>query len=118
MTTHDQGGTESNTLIGTGVAWAKLVLLKIGFDATAEDANAWLPPMRSETGRDDITDADLDTARRELETESKGKRFLRKREILTTQVEILFLTPAGQDAIREAIRDRKLPSAVMAKILE
>jgi hypothetical protein len=105
-------------LIGSGVAWAKLVLLKLDFDVSADDANAWLPPMRSENGADDITDQDIVTARCELEATAKGKRFLAKRDILASQVEILFLTPAGHEAIRDAIRDRKVSKEVVAKVLE
>jgi len=98
--------------------WAKLVLLKLGFDATADDANAWLPPMRSERDADDITEQDLAAARQELTAQAPGKRFLWKGDVLASQVEILFLTPAGQQAIRDAIRDRKVSREIVAKIFD
>jgi hypothetical protein len=105
-------------LVGTRVAWAKLILLKLGVDSTAEDANAWLPPMSSEAGSDDITDADLEQARQQLVGQSRGQGLLRKSDILATQVEILFRTPTGQEAIRSAVRERKVPREIVRQILD
>jgi hypothetical protein len=108
-------GTES--LIGSGIAWAKLVLLKVGIDATVDDANAWLPPMVSESGADDVSQLDLDAARTALLGEATGKRYPSKREILASQVEILFLTPDGQEAIRNALRERKVAPEIVRQAL-
>ncbi len=113
----DDAPTETDSLIGSGVAWAKLVLLKVGFDATADDANAWLPPMVSDSGADDVSPDDLEAARAALLGEAKGKRYPSKRDLLASQVEILFLTSDGQEAIRSAIRERKVAPEIVRQVL-
>jgi hypothetical protein len=110
-----QDVSRPNYLVGTTVAWAKLVLIKVGFDATAEDANSWLPPMFSESGADDITEQDLELARREL---ARAGACPTKQDILSSQVEILVLSPAGQQAVREAIQSRRVPRHAVAQILD
>lgn len=99
-------------LEGNGIAWAKFALTKIGFDATTEEVNRWIPNLRVESGTGIITkdlvpimEEDVSAAREELRAAEPGKTHNSKSDQFLARATELLLSSVGRSALRIAMQN-------------
>lgn len=103
-------------LTGSCAAWARHVLLTVGFDATVEDANAFVEmEPRIPYVENKITDEDLQRAREALWKEDPGKAYESKTEMDAKGVLRLAQTSMGRRALRKTLRS--LPHKYLLEVL-
>lgn len=85
-------------LEGEGVAWARLVLLKVGFDVSLEAANKWLRLDNP------ISKQDLERARETLGSEDIGKSYLSVGNISGGVVAQVLRTTEGRKLVHQTLK--------------
>jgi hypothetical protein len=96
-----------DSLAGNNIAWAKLVLVLYGIDATVADANRWLPWKSGDPGAGEINKEHMEEARRQLQGTNKRKRFFTKLDRFAVQLDDFIKTPEGLKLIRERLRGQQ-----------